>query len=239
MQSMIKKYQTIEEIGDYLIDELEKNLVQGKGDFHLALSGGRTPKKIFEHFLNHYKDFPYWDRIHFWWGDERLVPLDSPESNGGNACRTLLNHLEIPQGNIHLLKHADNPEEALIDYYNQLSVLPRDEQNRPYLHWTWLGLGEDGHTASLFPDFKDWNIQDNLILRKHPESGQLRLSFGPALLERSVKTSFIVTGDSKKKVLQDIVEENEKGKSYPAFKISKRSRQVEWICDTTAVPKAL
>ncbi|MDA3851459.1 MAG: 6-phosphogluconolactonase [Spirochaetaceae bacterium] len=228
---MIIKKKSIEEIADFLMDKLKKRIHSTEGEFHLALSGGNTPIALFNHFKKHYSDFPYWNKIHFWWGDERLVPFESKDSNAGTACRTLLNLLPIPKEHIHLVNGQSPPEKALEEYNLELEKLPKNKEGKSYVHWQWLGLGDDGHTASLFPDFNDWDFQGDLLIRKNPYNGQERITFAPALLNRSTWLSFIVTGESKAKVFSEIQKESHQAENYPAFKISKKYKKLEWICD--------
>jgi len=232
---MIILKNSIEEITHYIMNRLENALKNHEGPFHLGLSGGRTPKAIFEQINHYYRDFPYWKQVHFWWGDERLVPLGSDESNAGIACRTLLDHLDINKKTIHIIKGDLSKEEALKDLQKQMKILPMDKDNLPYLHWNILGLGEDGHTASLFPDFQDWDCKENVLMVQNPYNLQWRISLSPAMIARSQRTTFLVTGDSKAEVLSNILQNHKKAENYPAYKIQTQLKKVEWLCDLKAL----
>jgi len=220
---------------EYLLSKWKDLLQATEGSFHIALSGGSTPLALFDYFREQTLDLP-WERIHFWWGDERLVPLESTESNGGEALRRWLKDLPLKKDQIHLVKNFASEMEVLESYRKEQEILPRDAENQPFYHWIWLGLGDDGHCASLFPDFNDWDSKENLLICKNPYSGQSRISFTPALISRVVELTFIVRGEAKAPVLKEILAGSPTGRNYPASKIASMVSSVEWLCDNKACP---
>lgn len=224
----------LEDFALRLLEEWKSLLDKTKGPFHMALSGGSTPLALFDYFSSHPVDLP-WERIHFWWGDERLVELDSKESNGGEALRRWLSTLPLKKEQIHLAGGSGNEQDLLEAYREQQKILPQNAAGSPYYHWVWLGLGEDGHCASLFPDFAEWDSDEDLCICTNPYNGQKRISFTPSLISRSERVTFIVRGKSKAPVLAEILQKTAKGKQYPAGRIDSLSPQTEWLCDKEAL----
>ena len=121
---------------------------QKKGNFSVALSGGSTPKIWFDYLAeNHVEDIP-WNRIHFYWGDERCVAPNDPESNYGITKSHLLDKLSIPDQNIHRIQGELDPIEAAKGYQNEIA---QNLGGNPMFDLIILGMGDDGHTASIFP----------------------------------------------------------------------------------------
>jgi 6-phosphogluconolactonase len=110
---------------------------------HIALSGGKTPLKIFQR-LGFEKDL--WTHVHFWWGDERMVPPDHPDSNAGHAVELFMKPAGVPASNIHRIKGELPPMQALQEYGKELEA-HFGVGVMPQFDWIWLGLGVDGHTA--------------------------------------------------------------------------------------------
>ncbi|HBZ69063.1 MAG TPA: 6-phosphogluconolactonase, partial [Deltaproteobacteria bacterium] len=122
--------------------------------FRVALSGGSTPRRTYELLAQApFRDMVDWKRVHFFWGDERCVPPDHPDSNYRMIREALLDHADIPAGNFHRMKaELADLEQAAGDYASDLArVLEPQDGNRPRLDMVFLGMGPDGHTASLFP----------------------------------------------------------------------------------------
>lgn len=233
MRTHIKE--EITDLADYLQKQWKRLLASTEGPFHVALSGGSTPLALFDYFKKQPLDLP-WERIHFWWGDERLVDLESPESNGGEAYRRWLKDLPLKKEQLHLAGGFSSEKESLEYYRKELFMLPRNADGLPYFHWIWLGLGDDGHCASLFPDFKNWDSKENILICKNPYSGQARISFTPSLISRAIEITFIVRGAAKAPVLREILTGSTKGRNYPAGRIAYMSPAVEWLCDEAACP---
>lgn len=150
-------------LGDFALEAAElliaglSAIVDQRGVASLVLAGGSTPLALYRQFASprFAADLP-WANVHFFWGDERLVPPDDPGSNFAAAQETLLNALPIPAGNIHRLRGELPPDEAVADYTRRLRVWaaehdPGAPHPWPRFDLVLLGMGEDGHTASLFP----------------------------------------------------------------------------------------
>ena len=119
--------------------------------FQVAVSGGTTPNALFHLLGTEYRDAVDWNKIHVFWCDERCVPPDDPGSNFGRARKIFLQHTPVPESNIHRIKGELGPEDGAGDYAVTLAAFASPPLDFPRFDLIYLGLGEDGHTASLFP----------------------------------------------------------------------------------------
>ena len=145
------------------------------GQFHVALSGGSTPREMYRLLAtSEFRAQVDWPRVHLFWGDERAVPPDNPESNYGMVRRELLLRVPIPAGNVHRMEAEDaNIGRAAQRYEATLrEYLPLDDRGFPRFHLVFLGMGADGHTASLFPGRKD--SAGDFALGEHADGGEAR-----------------------------------------------------------------
>jgi 6-phosphogluconolactonase len=170
----LKIFDSADELSQYFADFLREDLNHKKGKYSLALSGGSTPKQVFNFIAEKYKPPIQWERIDIYWGDERCVLPDDPESNYKMADDYLLSKIPLPGQNIYRIRGEDNPETEAERYSG---VIKNNLTEKPVFDLIMLGLGEDGHTASIFPD------QMNLLTDKsicstaiHPDSGQKRIT---------------------------------------------------------------
>lgn len=232
---MIKKYSTIPEMAEGLFAQLLNYREQLGMALHLSLSGGSTPKALFKYFRETKLDHPIWKEVHFWWGDERLVSMESHESNFGEAWRLFLKYLSVRENQIHSVKGNLSQDVALEDYRKEMELLPKTSEGKAFFHWLWLGMGDDGHTASIFPDFQQWESSEDLLLCKNPYNGQIRTSLTPKCIAKSRWTTFIVTGKAKAEVLKEIHQSQESAEKYPAYRISKMVENPQWVCDSASL----
>ena len=119
--------------------------------FTVALSGGSTPELLFNLLSDNYAESVPWKYVHIFWGDERCVPPDNSESNFGMTKRTLLRRILLPSTNIHRIKGENDPDVEVERYSQEISAFTRTRGGYPLFDLVLLGLGEDGHTASIFP----------------------------------------------------------------------------------------
>jgi len=155
---------------------------------HIALSGGKSPEHAHETAAELQPD---WSGVELWWGDERCVPPDDENSNFGMAKRTLLDHLRVQPRNVHRIRGEADPEEAAAEYDAALQGVR--------LSLNLLGIGPDGHTASLFPNAPGLHERERLAIAAEPalEPKVPRVTMTPPMLSRSDVVLFLVTGESK------------------------------------------
>jgi 6-phosphogluconolactonase len=231
---------------EVLIFETTQNLVEGFTDhfiklmnltdehFNVALSGGSTPKIWFEELVKNHKDDIDWNKVHFYWGDERCVPPDDEDSNYGMTKKYLLEHINIPEENIHRILGELAPEKAAELYKKELTNISfRD--TIPAFDLVILGLGEDGHTASIFPhQIELWDSDAFCVVATHPDSGQQRISLSGKIINNARSISFLVTGSKKADMVMEIINENEVSINYPASRVRPENNNLFWFLDESA-----
>jgi len=218
---------TAEAFGDYLMLQAET-----KDKFHCALSGGSTPKLLFDYLAEKHKLDAIWKRIHFYWGDERCVPPDHEESNYKMTKEHLFNRIMIPEENIHRIKGENDPEQEAIRYSEELLELVPTLDGKPVFDMIILGMGEDGHTASIFPDQMDLLSSEKICeVATHPESGQKRVTLTGPVINAAYEVVFLVTGKAKAPKMAEIFNQSGNWQSYPAAHIDPEIGVSQWFVD--------
>lgn len=216
----------VEQIAQEFVQYSKQNRV-----VHISLSGGSTPKLLFKTLAQEpFKSEVRWGNLHFWWGDDRMVEPNDPESNYGEVKKLLFDHISIPTENIHRIRGEENVEQELARFSQELTACV------PNLEFDWiiLGMGNDGHTASLFPHQTDFDDQNVAVIAKHPETGQIRISKTAKLIEQAKRITYLVTGEAKADILKEIQTALPENLPYPAAKIQAKNGITEWILDRNA-----
>ncbi|HDV7284975.1 TPA: 6-phosphogluconolactonase [Mannheimia haemolytica] len=198
---------------------------------HISLSGGSTPKLLFKTLAQApFNTEIQWQNLHFWWGDDRMVAPTDPESNYGEVQKLLFDHIDIPSENIHRIRGEENVEQELARFSAELTACV------PNLAFDWiiLGMGTDGHTASLFPHQTDFSDQNVAVIAKHPETEQIRISKTASLIEKAKRITYLVTGAAKAEILKEIQTTPAENLHYPAAKIQAENGITEWYLDSEA-----
>jgi 6-phosphogluconolactonase len=200
--------------------------VQTRGFFTVALSGGSTPRIIYE-ALSRLEGVP-WGGVHVFWGDDRLVPPDDSRSNYAMTKTVLLDHVDMPDANIHRIRGELEAREAVAEYARQLEAVFGAAMIFDLVH---LGVGPDGHTASLFPATP--NLESPEPVREtfptpglQPQIPRVTLSLG--VINAARVKQFFVTGSSKKAILERIA----RGEDLPAARVI----GAQWWLDVAAQP---
>jgi len=231
-------FRNIEAMAAEIFEILEYEFTRAiaeKKTCHIALSGGSTPLRIFEYLARLPLEGIRWEFLHIYWGDERCVPIDDPESNYGNAWKTLLRLIDIPQDNIHRIRGEDDPYKESLRYSDVLRKYPPLVNGFPVFDIVLLGLGEDGHTASIFPDAMERIASNELCyVAEHPQTNQKRISFSLKLINNSKNIVFLVTGASKAKVVGDIIAHKKGFENLPASYVKPTSGELKWFLDEMA-----
>jgi 6-phosphogluconolactonase len=232
MVPIIHISKTPEDLADSFALQLISWVNETKGDtFHLVLSGGKTPNFLFSLLAEKYSRKISWQKIHFWWGDERMVTPDDPESNFGVANKLLFSKIGLSQSQIHRIKGEVDPIDEMIRYSQEIETLVHMVNGWPVFDLIMLGLGDDGHTASIFPDQIDL-LESNEItgIAFHPFTGQQRITLTGKVLNDAKKVAFLVSGSSKAKILNEIIHNSENSSVYPASHIHP-AEELHWFCD--------
>jgi len=203
--------------------------------FHLAVSGGSTPNLLFEELAGQYPDSILWQKTHFWWVDERMVRSADPEGNYGTAQRLLFSKIRIPEGNIHRIRGERNPALEAVSYSAEIAGSVPMKDGWPRFNLVLLGMGEDGHTASIFPGhlalLKSQHICE---VATHPATQQLRITLTGEVINRAATVCFLVTGNAKANRLSEILSKGEMGKLLPAGGIHPVNGELIWFADRNA-----
>lgn len=223
-------YKTSDELADKLADHIITKYLNK----NIALSGGSTPIKLFKALSNKLEKLN--NEINFFWVDERCVPPESDDSNYKTAKSFLFNLKKIKKENIYRIKGENSPEEEVKSYYNVLRNKTDIVNNIPSFDLVILGLGDDGHTASIFPyELNKLKNESDCVIATHPTSGQKRISLSEKIINNSKEIIFHVSGSSKKYVIDEIINKRGKYKKYPASHIKPNSGgKISWYLDFEA-----
>jgi 6-phosphogluconolactonase len=197
----------------------------------VALSGGSTPKAMFEVLV---EQAVAWDRIQFFWSDERHVPPDHPESNYRMANEALLSHVPVPPENVHRV-HGEiaNAAEAAQDYEQTLITVTK--QSLPRLDLIFLGLGTDGHTGSIFPGSEVLTETKHLVAAPWVEKfNSYRITMTLPLINNAATVVFLVSGAEKAEIIKSVFEG---GNKYPAQAVKPTQGELIWMLDQDAASK--
>ena len=188
-----------------------------QGKVCIALSGGSTPKLLFQHWASHFPDHPDWQRIHFFWGDERCVPPDHADSNFRMTQELLLDPLGISPMQVHRIRGEAEPGGEARRYAAEIAAHVPLVNGWPVFDLIMLGMGDDGHTASIFPDQLALLTSEEICaVATHPQSGQQRVSLTGKVLNAARQVAFLITGAGKAAVLRDVLNHSGEWRRYPA-----------------------
>ncbi len=216
------------------IFELSTAAIAKRGRFTLALSGGSTPRTLYETLASDYARTMDWQHVHFFWGDERYVSHDDTASNYRMAKESLLDKIDITEGNIHpILTSLSNPHDVAASYATELTSF--FGQSIPEFDLILLGLGDDGHTASLFPGMTEEEMSREIaIVTNSPVPPRIRISLTLSAINNASKVAFIVAGEGKKIILQSVLNDrNNSSPKYPASRVDPKGDLV-WFVDEAA-----
>ncbi|WP_405414244.1 6-phosphogluconolactonase [Maribacter sp. Asnod1-A12] len=230
----VKVYQNKTKVAE----EFSKYLIHKSGtqkSFHIALSGGSTPKIVFDVLAEEFANDVDWSAIHLYWGDERCVAPNDAESNYKMTVDHLISKVDIPEENIHRIKGEIDPKEEAKLYGDLLDKELPKELGLPQFDLVILGMGDDGHTASIFPhEINLWVSPDNCEVAIHPESGQRRVSLTGRIINNAKTVAFLVTGESKAEKVKMIIDREEGYLEYPASHVAPKTKDLVWFLDAAA-----
>lgn len=230
----IQIYNNLEELNQSFTEWI-KELLEEKDKLTISLSGGSTPKSLFDYWSkNHASDID-WSKLYFFWGDERCVPPTDSESNYKMTRDHLLNHVPVPEKNIFRIKGENEPAEEAINYSETLEKELEMVNGIPSFDLVILGMGDDGHTASIFPyEMNLWDSKKHCVVGTHPDSGQKRVSLSGTTINNAKNIAFLVTGAGKAEKVKEIVGGSEGSEKYPAARVEPASGNLFWFMDKEA-----
>jgi 6-phosphogluconolactonase len=202
-----------------------------RGRFVAALSGGSTPRGMFRILADVYRGDVPWEHTHLFWGDERVVPLDDPQSNYAMARETLLDHVPVDDENVYPVPvHLDTPGYAAAAY--EITIRAFYEGGLPSFDLALLGMGEDGHTASLFPRSGALHEREAIVVATvSPVAPRDRVTLTLPVINASTQICVVVAGASKRAILRTVLAGDEGRVDLPASLIR---RDATWYVDEAA-----
>jgi 6-phosphogluconolactonase len=237
---MIRIYNDLESLSQAaaeLFTVLSRQASSICGRFSVALSGGDTPRRLYEILAaSPYRESIRWGEVNVFWSDERCVPEDDPRNNASMARQTLLDLVPIPPGNIHPIQYDQSPQQAALHYENEL----RDffSTQNPNFHLVLLGLGENGHIASLFPHTSVLNEQKRWVSDVFiSELDMHRVTFTAPFINQASQVVFLVSGLDKAGVLEKVLEGPYQPHELPAQLIRPNGAHPIWLVDKAASHK--
>lgn len=212
--------------------------VQLRGAAHIALSGGSTPLGMFALLAESpYQDAIPWADVHVYWADERCVPPDDPQSNYGQAWQVLLQHVPVNPLHIHRIQGELDPQIGVDAYAAELARQAPPGQVFPCLDWVLLGMGADGHTASLFPGQVNPHEADQpviVVTAEYQGRPAQRITLTPLVLNAARALVFLVAGREKAGALADVLNGPRDELKLPAQRIHPPDGTVTWMVDSAA-----
>ena len=202
------------------------------GQFAVALAGGSTPRALYALLASEkYRDRIPWPKVHLFWGDERCVPPDHTESNYRMVREVLLSKINLPAKNIHRMAGEKEPKLATAEYEAQLkNFFQLDEGGLPRFDLILLGLGEDGHTASLFPGTEALKKNKRLVAANFVDKLNVhRLTLTLPVLNNAANILFLIAGASKAAIVKELLGAKSGTPNYPATKIQPRDGSLTWM----------
>ena len=223
------KQEVAEKFCAYLYD-----LITAQEVVYIALSGGSTPKIVFDWLAERYGHLD-WSKVHLFWGDERCVPPTHEDSNYKMTVDHLLSKIVIPSENVHRIKGEAPPVQEAVSYSQLLEKTLPGHNGVPQFDLVILGMGGDGHTASIFPHQIDlWSSGRWCEVADHPTSGQKRVTITGKVINNAHEVAFLITGSDKKEKVAEILKNGPGGISYPAALVSPDPGKLSWFLDEAA-----
>lgn len=218
---------------DYFLESAQTS-VKEKGRFSVVLSGGGSPHKCYELLKeDYYKNQIPWDKVFVFWGDERFVPRTDDRNNAKMAFDVLLNHVPIPEKNIFPIPIASTPRESASEYEKTLRIFFADKD--PVFDLIFLGLGENGHTASLFPKTSVIDKQKLWVSEVYiDELKMYRITLTSPVINMARQIMFLVFGDSKAEIVSSVLTGPYQPRIWPAQLIKPVGGEIKWLLDEGA-----
>lgn len=212
---------------------LAESAVQERGRFSVALSGGNTPRSVYSLLGSEHTQLP-WDYIHIFFGDERHVPPDHADSNFRMASESLLSKVPMPEKNVHRIHAELDAEVAAAEYEQELvNFFHLRNHDWPRFDLIFLGLGEDGHTASLFPGSKALAETSRRVAANWVEKFKaFRITLTFPVLNHAAEVVFLASGTGKAEILSEVLRPG--ARKYPAQSVQPENGRLLWLLDQDA-----
>ncbi len=241
MKPEIYVFKDIEELSRtaaMLFSEQAAQSVVERERFLVALNGGNTPTRLFQLLATDFREKVDWNKVHVFWGDERCVSPEEAGSSYGQAREAWLSRVPIPDANIHRIKGELGPVEASKDYAFTLKGFASPPLDWPRFDLVYLGMGEDGHTASLFPGSSVAVSELTLPITAHYQDRPAnRVTLTPIVFNSARTIAFMATGEKKADTLAEVLSDRYNPRLYPAQRIKPADGRLVWLLDEAAASK--
>jgi 6-phosphogluconolactonase len=222
---------------EFFVEHAAQSIAE-RDQFLVALNGGNTPNRLFQLLATDFRENVDWRKVHVFWGDERCVPPDDPGSSYGQARRALLSHVPIPDANIYRIKGELDPVEASKDYSLLLQEFIPAPRKWPRFDLVFLGMGEDGHTASLFPGSPVNVLEPTVPVTAHYQDRPAnRVTLTPVVFNSARLAVFMATGEKKAQTFAEVLSDRYNPELYPAQRIHPEDGKLIWLVDEAAASK--
>jgi 6-phosphogluconolactonase len=241
MKPMIRIFKDLEELSraaaELFIEQAAQSTTE-RNRFLVALNGGSTPNRLFQLLATEYRERVDWPKVHVFWGDERCVPPDDPGSSYRQAWDVLLSHVPIPEANIHRVKGELAAAAAAEEYARLLQEFAEPPLNWPRFDLVFLGMGEDGHTASLFPG-SPVNVSEPTmpVTAQYQDRPAHRVSLTPLVFNSAHVIGFMAMGEKKAQTLAEVLSDRYNPELYPAQRIELKAGRLIWLVDEDAASR--
>ncbi len=227
-------YETMSKNAAEHIFQLIQSTLSEQDHFRLVLAGGSTPSQLYETLGSLYGERIPWDKVYLFWGDERNVPHNDEKSNYSKAKKQLVDNVDIPEGNVSPVPvYPGDPDKAAAEYERHLREF--FQENLPVFDLVLLGIGDDGHTASLFPDSEAVNETERWVASSEsPQEPKERITLTYPVLNNARQVYFLVHGKEKSAAVSDALSGDAGKNECPAAYIRPTKGEVHWWLDKEA-----
>jgi 6-phosphogluconolactonase len=241
MKTDIRILKNLEKLSQHaaeLFVEQAADAIKERGHFLVALNGGSTPNRLFQLLATEYRAQIDWNNVNIFWGDERCVPPTDPGSSYGQAKEILLDHVGISENNIHRVQGELVPDAAAVEYAHTLKSFAGENTEFPRLDLVYLGMGEDGHTASLFPNSQVEMTEAVMPVKaNYQDRPANRVTMTPQVFNQARMVVFMATGEKKANTLAEVLSDRYNPELYPAQRIHPNDGKLIWLVDENAASK--
>ena len=237
MDQTIRIFKSIEQLAQYFATKFAFQVSETpEGQFFtIALSGGSSPKVVFSYIAEHFKNKIDWKKVLIFWGDERCVLPESHESNFRMTKESLLDHIPIPSPQVFRIRGEEDPVEEAERYSEIVKQNIPSRNGIPVFDIIILGLGDDGHTASIFPLNSSLFSSEKLFEpSENPSAKQKRITVTGQIINHSREVIFLVTGKSKAEIVAGVIEKKQGYEKLPASMVSPLYGNLLWLLDEPA-----
>jgi 6-phosphogluconolactonase len=240
MTAEVKIFNTTEELGSWFASMLEIRISESPADrsFSWMLSGGSTPIAIFKKVAASVTDPSIWSRVKLFWCDERCVDPGNSESNYKMAMENLIIHVPVQANNIFRIRGEDSPAAEAVRYSDQFTRHVHQFQGIPVVDLVMLGMGEDGHTASVFPGNIELFYSEKLFEpSEHPVTKQMRITATGSIINRAKLVVILATGEAKAAITAQVINKSDGWEKLPAGRVHPENGELLWLLDQKSAYK--